>query len=107
MSANQSQVQPTTLATGSCESSWFKRHPLVAFYALAYGFSWLIWTPFLVLSQNGLGVLSIKAPATLLAVLGGFSPTLAAIIMIALTEGKPGVSRLLRRCVQWRVRFQW
>lgn len=89
------------------DSSWMKRHPLVGFYVLAYGFAWLLWIPFLVLSQNGLGWLPFKAPAYLLAILGGFSPALAAIIMTALVEGKPGVIRLLRRCVQWRVGLQW
>ena len=33
-----------------------RRHPLIAFFALADGMSWLAWLPY-VLSRNGLGLL--------------------------------------------------
>jgi hypothetical protein len=33
----------------------------------------------------------------------GFGPFLAALVVLALTEGKRGVMGLLRRMVRWRV----
>lgn len=107
MSAIQVKVQPTKSAVRAGGSSWIKRHPLVGFYGLAYGFAWLVWIPFLVLSQNGLGWLPFKAPAIPFALVGSFGPALAAIVMTAFVQGSPGVSRLLRRLVQWRVGFPW
>ena len=88
-------------------SIWMKRHPLVAFFALAYGLAWVLWIPLLVLSRDGIGWLPIQVPAVPLVVLGGFSPMAAAIIMTAVLEGRAAVGRLLRRCLQWRVAFQW
>ena len=37
----------------------------------------------------------------------GFGPFLAALIVLAVTEGKSGVTGLLRRMVRWRVGLQW
>lgn len=74
-----------------------RRHPLAAFFALAYGLSWLVWLPY-VLSQNGLGVLPIAYPVLLgntqlSGVLPGayLGPVTAAVIVTALTEGRDGL----------------
>jgi membrane protease YdiL (CAAX protease family) len=86
------------------------RHPLVSFFVMAYAFSWLVWTPW-VLGEDGAGLLPIKlsdATSGLLnaaAILAG--PTLAAFIMTGATEGSAGVRRLLARYVLWRVGIQW
>ena len=37
----------------------------------------------------------------------GFGPFLAALVVLAVTEGKSGVVGLLRRMVRWRVGLQW
>ena len=34
-------------------------------------------------------------------------PTLSALLMTAILEGKPGIGRLLRRYVIWRVGLRW
>ena len=85
------------------------RHPLVSFFVMAYAFSWLVWSPW-VLGQDGAGLLPIKigqASGVLLAagILAG--PTLSAFIMTATTEGRAGVRRLLGRYVLWRVGVGW
>ena len=88
------------------------RHPLVAFFTLAFGLSWLAWIPY-VLSGNGLGVLPFSFPAVLgtsqlLGVLPGayLGPVTAAFVVTALVEGRPGLrswrGRLLRFGVGWR-----
>ncbi len=87
------------------------RHPLVAFFVLAFAISWTPTLP-LALSRNmGVGVLPYEVPDALGLVLylvaSFIGPSLAAVIVLALNEGRPGVMRLLKRCVQWRVPPRW
>jgi membrane protease YdiL (CAAX protease family) len=70
-----------------------RRHPLIAFFVLAYVLTWWIY-PLLKFSP-------------LLGLFGLFGPALAAIIMAAATGGKAGVKALLSRVVLWRVGLPW
>ena len=70
-----------------------RKHPLIAFFVLAYLLTWWIY-PLLKFSP-------------LLGIFGLFGPALAAIIMAAVTEGKAGVKALLSRVVFWRVGLPW
>jgi membrane protease YdiL (CAAX protease family) len=70
-----------------------RKHPLIAFFVLAYLLTWWIY-PLLKVSP-------------LLGIFGLFGPALAAIIVAALTEGKAGVKALLSRAVHWRVGLPW
>ena len=70
-----------------------RKHPLIAFFVLAYLLTWWIY-PLLKFSP-------------LLGIFGLFGPALAAIIMAAVTEGKAGVKVLLSRVVRWRVGLPW
>jgi membrane protease YdiL (CAAX protease family) len=81
-------------------------HPLISFFVLAYAGSWLFLAP-MVLGQDGLGLLPYSVPFGLYVVLflaASFTgPTLAALVVTAALEGKPGVKQFLRRYGQWRV----
>ena len=68
-----------------------RAHPLFAYFVLAYAFSWIM-----------VALLPVSFIFALLAV---FGPTLAALIVPALTDGRIGAGNLLRRVVQWRVGF--
>ena len=70
-----------------------KRHPLVAFFALTFLLSWWPWP----LHAFGLMPMPIAS----------FGPFLAALVVLALTEGKAGILGLLRRMVRWRVGLGW
>ncbi len=84
---------------------FMRRHPLRCYFFLAYAVSWLGWLP-LVLSQNGLGLLSFHLP--FIAILGGaLGPIGSGFLMTAITSGKAGVRQLLRRFLLWRVGVQW
>lgn len=72
-------------------------HPLVGYFLLAYGFSWLA---ILLLVLLGL-------PSALAITLATVGPTFAAVTMTALTDGRPGLRRLLRRVTRWRVGVRW
>lgn len=86
------------------------RHPLVFFFIFAYAGAWLLEIP-IALSETGTGVLPFTLPrlALVLMVVGAtyLGPTLAAFVMTGVTEGRPGVRRLLSRYVLWRVNWRW
>jgi membrane protease YdiL (CAAX protease family) len=70
-----------------------KRHRLVTFFVLAYALSWWAWPLY------ALGVFPNPVAS--------FGPFLAAIVVLALTEGKAGLVGLFRRMVRWRVAPGW
>ncbi len=76
-----------------------RSYPLLFFYLIAFGLTWIYEVIVLLLLH--LSLIPWVIPAPLL------GPTLAAFIMTAITEGRPGVLRLLRRYVLWRVDAQW
>lgn len=83
-----------------------KRHPLISFFVIAYGLAWAIEVP-LALSANGV-LPALPTPiAALVIAAATFAPAAAAFIMTGVLDGKPGVVRLLRRLVLWRVGIQW
>jgi membrane protease YdiL (CAAX protease family) len=70
-----------------------RRHRLTTFFVLAYALSWWAW----ILYALGL----FENP------IASFGPFLAAIVVLALTEGKVGLLGLFRRMVRWRVAPIW
>ncbi len=73
--------------------SFIRRYPLITFFVLAFALSWWPW----ILYSFDL----LPNPIV------GFGPFLAAMVVLALTEGKTDVVGLLRRMVRWRVGLQW
>jgi membrane protease YdiL (CAAX protease family) len=70
-----------------------RRHPMIAFFVLAYAFSWWPWPLY------ALGL----APGYIL----GFGPFAAALVVLPLTHGKRGVVGLLKAMGRWRVGLKW
>jgi membrane protease YdiL (CAAX protease family) len=96
-SASQSVTSP--------QEGLLARHPLTFYFLIAFAFSWLIFLPIVLtyfgvlnLSDSLVGVLGIS---------GLLGPILSGFIMTALTEGREGIARWLRRIVRWRVGFVW
>ena len=86
-----------------------RRYPLVSYFVIAYAGTWLVWALF-VLSRDGSGLLPFHSPSSFLVMIGigTFSgPTVSAFVVTAVTEGREGIVRLLRRIVQWRVGLAW
>ena len=73
--------------------SLVRRHPLISFFVLAYALSWWPW----ILYAFGLYPTPIAS----------FGPFLAALVVLAITQGKSGIGGLLRRMVRWRVGIRW
>jgi hypothetical protein len=101
MSASTSHLRVSNqVASGGLLS----RHPIAAFFLLAYVISWLIVLPLLI-GMDGLGLLPYRVPARLvllLIILSTFGPTFAALLMTARMEGWEGVRRLVRQYGRWK-----
>ena len=81
------------------------RHPLVFYFVFAFGFSWLMFLPGLLMYY---GVFSLSAQAVRsFAIAGLLGPVLSGFIMTSVIEGWPGISRLVRQIVRWRVGLRW
>jgi len=83
-----------------------RRRPLFCFFVLAYGISWLLWLPSVVL-----GIPTIVEPDYVpsLWILPGIvlGTTGATLLMTRITQGPAGVRRLLKRYTIWRVGPHW
>ena len=79
------------------------RRPIICFFALAYGISWLVWAPLWLpaLGVHGLPVLAYHHA------LGAMGPIAAAFIVSAFECGRAGPLDLLRRMGLWRGRAVW
>ena len=70
-----------------------RRHPLVAFFGLAYVLTWVVAVPY------ALGAFPIPLLPS--------GPLLAALVVTPLTGGWPATRALLGRLVQWRAGLRW
>ena len=77
------------------------RYPVVAFFLIAYAFSWAIGG-LLIADHQGL----ISAPQALHYV-SAFGPTVAALIVTAFIGGRAGLAELGRRVVRFDVGWRW
>ncbi|MGP9683809.1 CPBP family glutamic-type intramembrane protease [Brachybacterium sp. AOP3-A1-3] len=104
---------PTVRSGGVGPLGAIRRHPLLAFFLLANGMSWLAWLPY-ILSLNGLGVWGIEFPAVLgssqvLGVLPGayLGPIGSALLVTAIVDGRAGMRCWAGRLLRWNVNWRW
>jgi len=77
-----------------------RRYPLVTFFLLAFGLTWLVWVPRAAGAPlDTVGMAWTWAPA--------IAALLAAVLAAALTGGRVAVRELGARLVRWRVGWQW
>lgn len=78
-------------------SNWFRNHPVPAFFLLTFAIAWSLWLP-----------LGLFAPEHYLWSLpGAWAPTISALILVGLLEGRNGLRKFLRKVIHWRVGIQW
>jgi len=77
----------------------FSKYPLISFFVMAILFSWIAVTPLLVNPALP------KEPFMILGALAG--PTLSAVIVTAVAEGKAGLGTFFKRYIQWRAGIVW
>ena len=80
--------------------AWVRGRPTVAFVGLAFLLSWAAWLPLLAAVQGWVPM----EPWSGLHLLGGLGPAAAAVLVVGLTEGRPGLLSLGRRLIAWRGR---
>jgi hypothetical protein len=73
--------------------TFVKRHPLIAFFVLAYALTW--------------PVIPLVSVSPLWGFPGLFGPAVAAIIVAAVVNGRLGLKDLLGRIVRWRLGLLW
>ena len=74
---------------------------LLTFFALAFAWSWACWLLAAGVKEG------LPVAAAVLSLLGGFGPSLAAVVLVARSTGSAGLRRWLKRCLQWRVGWWW
>jgi membrane protease YdiL (CAAX protease family) len=75
------------------------KYPLISFFVMAIVLSWIAVAPLL------LSPTLPKEPFMILGALAG--PTLSAVIVIAVIEGKAGLGTFFKRYIQWRAGIVW
>src|SRR5512143_3153406 len=79
----------------------------ILFLALTLALSYLVfWGPLAIFQVTAVSFVGVKmgpAWAIALYVLGGFVPSGVAVALTAIREGKPGLTRLWRRMIQFRI----
>ena len=80
-----------------------RNHPLIAFFALAFGIAWAILIPSVLASY---GLISLPG-STLLLLVMGYGPTIAAILVSGALGGRAEIRALLTRLLIWRVGWGW
>jgi hypothetical protein len=79
-----------------------RHHTVIAFFVIAYAFSWAIWIPMALA-----GARAYKGQPWPNHIPGLFGPMVAAFVMSAIVAGRPGLLDLLRRMVRWRLAARW
>ncbi|WP_418286265.1 CPBP family intramembrane glutamic endopeptidase [Halorubrum sp. DTA46] len=84
---------------------------LVGFFVLTFVFSWMLWLPKVAVASGAeTGVALIDRLIILIAALpevGAFGPTVAAVLLVFHHAGRRGVTRLLRRAVDFAFPRRW
>jgi membrane protease YdiL (CAAX protease family) len=78
-------------------TKFVKKHPLIVFFLLAYGLTWMVQIPATI----------FPGWPELLTFLGAFGPVVAAFIVVGFITGKDGVQQLINPIKKWRVGIQW
>ncbi len=84
-------------------SSRNRSRDLIAFFFLAYAFSWLVGIPLALSSRGIIGPLLPEWTHYLYA----YGPMFAALLVTGLSEGREGLKDLGSRMFKWRVRPIW
>ena len=77
--------------------SWMKNNPVAGFFVLTFLIAWSLWLP-----------LGLLAPEQVMLTLpGAWAPTIAAVILVQLSDGFAGVKKFLKKVLHWRVGLRW
>jgi uncharacterized protein len=84
--------------------SLVRRHPLIAFFVLAYALAWIIESPLVFLRDT---ITASDPPGLFLVILASNVPSVVAIVLTAIVLGRGALRKLLGRLLIWRVNPLW
>src|SRR3982751_5381840 len=76
---------------------------LVVFFVAVFFATWIVWVP---RALNSRGIIHADWAASL-GVGWTYMPALTAVLFIALTGGRAGLTDLRRRLLRWRIGWRW
>ncbi len=85
-------------------TGFIRRHPLMVYFSITFVFSWACWSGLVISTPPGDMQEGISPTFLLLAFLGGFGPTLSALIVTRAIGQKGSLLNQLRK---WRVSIRW
>jgi uncharacterized protein len=90
-------------------NNWLACMPLLAYFVLSYTFFWLALTLFAVITLEMLHLNLNQAPGlvSLIQIIGSWTPSLAAAIVVSALEGREGVARLFGKLIRFRMAARW
>jgi len=97
----------TQSASSTTVRSWALRHPLLAYFSIAFAGTWALTIPLALSTGFNLFPLPDLVFILLFIISIYLGPFLGALIVTRATEGKAGVRRLLIRIFQWRIGVWW
>lgn len=80
---------------------------ILLFFVATFLVTWASWLAWALVKPVISTATGSRGPSTFLLFLGIFAPALVALTLTARDHGLPGVQRLVRRLVQWRVPVRW
>ena len=81
-----------------------RRYPLGTYFVLAFIFTWLILSPGVAAT---IGLFDWDHDGTVLTILAGVGPLLAAIVVTYASDGRASVRRIFRSMVDWKIKRRW
>lgn len=84
-------------------TTWAKKHPLLAFFILAYALSWVVEIP---LALEAQGIIQTRIPFSI-HYLAAYGPMCSALIVTGVTGGSQGLRELLGKMMKWKVSPGW
>lgn len=85
--------------------TFIEKNKLILFVVFAYAFSWSCWSPIIHVVKADL--FASPGWAIGLLFLGGYGPSLSALLVSVLSGGWASVKTLLKKLFYWRVGFSW
>jgi membrane protease YdiL (CAAX protease family) len=82
--------------------SLVKRHPIIAFFVLAYALAWIIESPLVFLTDS-----VSDTQGLVIVILASNVPSAVAIVLTAIIFGRGALRKLLGRLLIWRVNPLW
>jgi membrane protease YdiL (CAAX protease family) len=97
------------VASDQTSKSFLARKPLLSYFVLSYAFFWLALILFIVVvTASGVKMDSLPAWAMpLIQITGSWMPTVAALIVTGMTDGRRGIKKMLLKFTHFNLPARW